>query len=129
MRAAVPQNSKGKQAMNSERKDVHAIKYKNCQKQKKNPWPNFRSLHSHHQTRYFVEYTGIEVSITSEIHTPTPRDAREKGNHNCKAVDNGLVVMESNGTESEVQDDSSMSGNDTMAEIAIHTHLYEEPNG
>ncbi|GKF71153.1 hypothetical protein Tco_0207267, partial [Tanacetum coccineum] len=30
-----------------------------------------------------------------------------------KAVDNGLVVIKSNGTESEVQDDSSMSGNDT----------------
>ncbi|GKG41085.1 hypothetical protein Tco_0470297, partial [Tanacetum coccineum] len=29
-----------------------------------------------------------------------------------KALDNGLVVMESNGTESEMQDDSSRPGND-----------------
>ncbi|GKB55529.1 hypothetical protein Tco_0906282, partial [Tanacetum coccineum] len=38
--------------------------------------------------------------------------------HTGKAVDNGLVVMESNGTESEMQDDSSGSGNDTDVDDA-----------
>ncbi|GJX47718.1 hypothetical protein Tco_0272908 [Tanacetum coccineum] len=43
-----------------------------------------------------------------------------------KALDNGLVVMESNGTESEVQDDSSRSGNDTDADDADIRPIYDE---
>ncbi|GKF86875.1 hypothetical protein Tco_0254702, partial [Tanacetum coccineum] len=43
-----------------------------------------------------------------------------------KAVDNGLVVMESIGTESEVQDDSSRSGNDTDADDADIRPIYDE---
>ncbi|GJX80554.1 hypothetical protein Tco_0328703, partial [Tanacetum coccineum] len=43
-----------------------------------------------------------------------------------KVLDNGLVVMESNGTESEVQDDSSMPGNDTDADDADIRPIYDE---
>ncbi|GKA50687.1 hypothetical protein Tco_0743760 [Tanacetum coccineum] len=43
-----------------------------------------------------------------------------------KALDNGLVVMESNGTESEVQDDSSRSRNDTDADDADIRPIYDE---
>ncbi|GKF63450.1 hypothetical protein Tco_0186898 [Tanacetum coccineum] len=43
-----------------------------------------------------------------------------------KEVVNGLVVMESNGTESEVQDDSSRSGNDTDADDAYIRPIYDE---
>ncbi|GJV73234.1 hypothetical protein Tco_1493229 [Tanacetum coccineum] len=46
--------------------------------------------------------------------------------HTGKALDNGLVVMESNGTESEVQDDSSRSGNDTDADDADIKPIYNE---
>ncbi|GJS08410.1 hypothetical protein Tco_0365206 [Tanacetum coccineum] len=53
---------------------------------------------------YFVEYTGIETQ-KSKIDMD-------------KVVDDDLVVTESSGTESEVQDDSSRSGNDTDADDA-----------
>ncbi|GJY47941.1 hypothetical protein Tco_0437897 [Tanacetum coccineum] len=43
-----------------------------------------------------------------------------------KAVDNGLVIMESNKTESEVQDDSSRSGNDTDVDDADIRPIYDE---
>ncbi|GJS83514.1 putative reverse transcriptase domain-containing protein [Tanacetum coccineum] len=43
-----------------------------------------------------------------------------------EAVDNGLVVMESNGTESEVQYEISRSGNDTDADDADIIPIYEE---
>ncbi|GKD23274.1 hypothetical protein Tco_1224977, partial [Tanacetum coccineum] len=41
-------------------------------------------------------------------------------------MDNGLVVMESNGTESEVQDDSNRSGNDKDADDADFRPIYDE---
>ncbi|GJU74892.1 hypothetical protein Tco_1266297 [Tanacetum coccineum] len=43
-----------------------------------------------------------------------------------KAVENGLVIMKSNGTESEVQDDSSRSRNDTDADDADIRPIYNE---
>ncbi|GKF26524.1 hypothetical protein Tco_0082418, partial [Tanacetum coccineum] len=43
-----------------------------------------------------------------------------------KAVDADLVVTESSGTESEVQDDSSGSGNDTDADDAEIRPIYKE---
>ncbi|GJX92418.1 hypothetical protein Tco_0345744 [Tanacetum coccineum] len=43
-----------------------------------------------------------------------------------KAVDADLVVTESSGTESEVQDDSSRSGNDTDADDADIRPIYDE---
>ncbi|GJV95737.1 hypothetical protein Tco_1547314 [Tanacetum coccineum] len=46
------------------------------------------------------------------------------------AVNDNLVVIESTGTSSEVQDDNSMSGNDTNADDADIRPIYdEEPNG
>ncbi|GJS79456.1 hypothetical protein Tco_0729337, partial [Tanacetum coccineum] len=63
---------------------------------------------------YFVEYTRIEMQ-TQESKIDTG-----------KALDNGLVVMESNGTELEVQDDSSRSGNDTDADDADIRPIYDE---
>ncbi|GKB09250.1 hypothetical protein Tco_0837562 [Tanacetum coccineum] len=43
-----------------------------------------------------------------------------------RALDNGLVVMESNGTKLEVQDDSSRSGNDTDADDIDIRPIYDE---
>ncbi|GJS88747.1 hypothetical protein Tco_0771383 [Tanacetum coccineum] len=43
-----------------------------------------------------------------------------------KAVDADLVITESSGTESEVQDDSSRSGNDTNADDADIRPIYDE---
>ncbi|GKC25702.1 hypothetical protein Tco_1027852 [Tanacetum coccineum] len=43
-----------------------------------------------------------------------------------KAVDADLVVTESSGIESEVQDDSSRSGNDTDADDADIRPIYDE---
>ncbi|GJU19585.1 hypothetical protein Tco_1152927 [Tanacetum coccineum] len=44
----------------------------------------------------------------------------------CKAVDADLVVTESSGTKTEVQDDSSRSGNDTNADDADIRPIYDE---
>ncbi|GJX22702.1 hypothetical protein Tco_0227147 [Tanacetum coccineum] len=87
---------------------------------------------------YFVEYTGIELkhfrdtllqhlgnvkkSVAERTHhqrqyermvNKRQMQTQESKIDTGKALVNSLVVMESNGTESEVQDDSSMSGNDT----------------
>ncbi|GJV42167.1 hypothetical protein Tco_1420607 [Tanacetum coccineum] len=43
-----------------------------------------------------------------------------------KAVDANLVVIESSGTESEVQDDNSKSGNDTDADDVDVRPVYDE---
>ncbi|GKD13971.1 hypothetical protein Tco_1198378 [Tanacetum coccineum] len=43
-----------------------------------------------------------------------------------KAVDNGLVVMDSNGTESKVQDESNRSWNATDADDAYIRPIYDE---
>nr|GEX45922.1 putative reverse transcriptase, RNA-dependent DNA polymerase [Tanacetum cinerariifolium] len=43
-----------------------------------------------------------------------------------KAVDDDLVVTESSGTESKVQDDNSRSGNDTYADDADIIPIYDE---
>ncbi|GKD34457.1 hypothetical protein Tco_1249966, partial [Tanacetum coccineum] len=43
-----------------------------------------------------------------------------------RTLDNGLVVMESNGTESEVQDNSSRPGNDIDADDADIIPIYDE---
>ncbi|GKD47795.1 hypothetical protein Tco_1276771, partial [Tanacetum coccineum] len=101
--------------------------------------------------KYFVEYTGIEVKHfrdtllqhlgnvkksvvertrhqrqyerrVNKRHMQTQKSKIDMG----KAVDNGLVIMESNRTESEVQDDSSRSGNDTDADDADIRPIYDE---
>ncbi|GJW74653.1 hypothetical protein Tco_0134023 [Tanacetum coccineum] len=100
---------------------------------------------------YFVEYTGLEVqhfrdtllqhlgnvkkSVAERTRHQRQYERRvnkrqmqtqESKIHTGKAVDNGLVVMERNGTESEVQDDSSRSGNDTDADDADIRPIYDE---
>ncbi|GJT62747.1 hypothetical protein Tco_1006280 [Tanacetum coccineum] len=64
--------------------------------------------------KYFVEYTRIEMQTQVRM--------IDTG----KIVDNGLVVMKSNGTESEVQDESSKSGNDTDVDDADIRPIYDE---
>ncbi|GJV42368.1 hypothetical protein Tco_1420808 [Tanacetum coccineum] len=101
--------------------------------------------------KYFVEYTGIEVqhfrdtllqhlgnvkkSVAERTRHQRQYERRVNKGHmqtqeskidTGKAVENGLVVMESNGTESEVQDDSSRSGNDTDADDADIRPIYDE---
>nr|GEZ98663.1 hypothetical protein [Tanacetum cinerariifolium] len=43
-----------------------------------------------------------------------------------KAVNDDLVVTESSGTESEVQDDNNRSGNNTDADDADSRPIYDE---
>ncbi|GJY91909.1 hypothetical protein Tco_0507691 [Tanacetum coccineum] len=160
-------------SLNSETKDVHAIKYK-MSKAKERCMAYFRSLHSHLQVlskedlkgtriehgfkRAFMSLFGQDVdTFTSTMllnvdqlqkqldkdefqedgsmaafwvyerrvnkrHVQTQESKIDTG----KAVDNGLVVMESNETASEVQDDSIRSGNDTDADDADIRPIYDE---
>ncbi|GJY40191.1 hypothetical protein Tco_0427461, partial [Tanacetum coccineum] len=83
-----------------ETKDMHAIKYKML-KVKYRCMAYLRSLHSHLQTQ--------EIKVNMG-----------------KAVDASLVVTKSSGTKSEVQDESSMSGNNTDADDAYIRPVYDE---
>ncbi|GKD56596.1 hypothetical protein Tco_1289983, partial [Tanacetum coccineum] len=101
--------------------------------------------------KYFVEYIGIEVkqfrdtllqhmgnvkkSVAERTRHQRQYDKRvnkrqmkmqESMIDLSKALDADLVVTESNGTESEVQDDSSRSGNDTDADDADIRPIYDE---
>ncbi|GJX51523.1 putative ribonuclease H-like domain-containing protein [Tanacetum coccineum] len=101
--------------------------------------------------KYFVEYTGIEVkhfkdtqlqhmgnvkkSVAERTHHQRQYDRRvnkrqmwtqESKIDTGKAVDADLVIIESSGTESEVQDDNSRSENDTNADDADIRPIYEE---
>ncbi|GJU08874.1 hypothetical protein Tco_1125304 [Tanacetum coccineum] len=101
--------------------------------------------------KYFVEYTRIEVkhfkdtllqhignvkkSVAERTRHQRQYDKRvnkrqlqtqESKIDTGKAVDADLVVIESSGTESEVQDDSSRSGNDTDADDAEIRPIYDE---
>ncbi|GJS63305.1 hypothetical protein Tco_0677869 [Tanacetum coccineum] len=101
--------------------------------------------------KYFVEYTGIEVKhfrdtllqhmgnvkkyVAERTRHQRQYDRRvnkrqlqmqESKIDTGKALDNGLGVMESNGIESEVQDDSSRSGNDTDINDADIRHIYDK---
>ncbi|GJV72257.1 hypothetical protein Tco_1492252 [Tanacetum coccineum] len=163
-------------SLNSETKDVHAIKYK-MSKAKERCMAYFRSLHSHLQVlskedlkgtriehgfkrafmslfgqdvdtfisimllkkfidslfsldydsqmtdKYFVEYTGIEVKHLREIllqHMGNVKKSVAERTHT------DLVVTESSGTESAVQDNNSRSGNDTDADNADIRPIYDE---
>ncbi|GJX31139.1 hypothetical protein Tco_0240994 [Tanacetum coccineum] len=163
-------------SLNSETKDVHAIKYK-MSKAKERCMAYFQSLHSHLQVlskedlkfqqfidlkftldydsqmsnKYFVEYTGIEVkhfrdtllqhmgnvkkSIVERTRHQRQYDKRvnkiqmqtqESKIDTGKVVNDDLVVTKSNGTESEVQDDNSRSGNDTYADDTYIRPIYDE---
>nr|GEV39693.1 hypothetical protein [Tanacetum cinerariifolium] len=121
-------------SLDSETKDVHAIKY-NIQMTDK----------------YFVEYTGIEVkhfrdtllqymgnvkkSVTERTRHQRQYDRRvnkrqmqmqESNIDTSKAVDANLVVTKSSGTKLEVRDDSSRSGNDTDIDGAYIRLIYDE---
>ncbi|GJX81943.1 hypothetical protein Tco_0331424 [Tanacetum coccineum] len=101
--------------------------------------------------KYFVEYTRIEVkhfrdtilqymgNVRKSVAERTRHQRQYERRVNkrymqtqeskidtSKAVDNGLVVIESNGAESEVQDDSSRSGNDTDADDTDIRPIYDE---
>ncbi|GJV97327.1 hypothetical protein Tco_1548904 [Tanacetum coccineum] len=101
--------------------------------------------------KYFVEYTGIEVKHFKDILLQhmgnVKKSVAERTRHQRqydrrvnkrqlqtqeskidtgKAVDADLVVIESSGTKSEVQDDSSRSGNDTNADDAYIRPIYDE---
>ncbi|GJS57848.1 hypothetical protein Tco_0652632 [Tanacetum coccineum] len=101
--------------------------------------------------KYFVEYTRIEVkhfrdtllqhmgnvkkSVAERTRHQRQYDRRvnkrqmqtqESKIDTGKAVDADLVVTKSSGTESEVQDDSSRSGNDTDADDADIRPIYDE---
>nr|GFA64252.1 hypothetical protein [Tanacetum cinerariifolium] len=100
---------------------------------------------------YFVAYTGIEVkhfrdtllqhmgnvkkSVFERARHQKQYDRRvnkrlmqtQKSKIDMgKAVNDDLVVTESSGTESEVQDDNSRSGNDTDANDADIRPIYDE---
>ncbi|GJZ82565.1 hypothetical protein Tco_0647738 [Tanacetum coccineum] len=125
-------------SLNSETKDVHAIKYK-MSKAKERCMAYFRSLHSHLQVlskddlkgtriehgykRAFMSLFGQDKeTLTSTMLLNTHESKVDAG----KAVDDDLVVKESSGTESEVQDDNSKSGNDTDADDADIRPIYDE---
>ncbi|GKE27583.1 hypothetical protein Tco_1442967 [Tanacetum coccineum] len=122
-------------SLDSATKDVHAIKYK-MSKAKERCMTYFRSLHSHLQVvnyqfqkfidlqftldydsqitdKYFVEYTRIEVKHF--------RDTLLQHMGNVKKPI--AERTQRSGTESEVQDDSSRSGNDTDAEDAENSYM------
>ncbi|GJU81174.1 hypothetical protein Tco_1283539 [Tanacetum coccineum] len=101
--------------------------------------------------KYFIEYTGIEVkhfkdtllqhmgnvkkSVAERIRHQRQYDRRvnkrqmqtqESKIDTGKAVDDDLVVRESSGTESKVQDNNIGSGNDTDADDADIRPIYDE---
>ncbi|GKD17390.1 hypothetical protein Tco_1206548, partial [Tanacetum coccineum] len=101
--------------------------------------------------KYFVEYTRIEVkhfrdillqhmgnvkkSVAKRTRHQRQNDRRvnkrqmqmqESKIDTSKAIDDDLVITESSGTKSEVQDDSSRSGNDTDADNADTRPIYDE---
>ncbi|GJS71897.1 hypothetical protein Tco_0704738 [Tanacetum coccineum] len=134
-------------SLNYETKDVHAIKYR-MSKAKERCMAYFRSLHLHLQVLSKDDLKGTHIEhgfkrafmSLFELVAERTRHQRqyerrvnkrqmqtqESKIDTGKALDNGLVVMESNGTESEVQDDSSRSGNDTNADDADIRPIYDE---
>nr|GEV47827.1 hypothetical protein [Tanacetum cinerariifolium] len=125
-------------SLDSETKDVCAIKYKML-KAKERCMTYFRSLHSHLQVlskedlkgtriehglkRAFMSLFGQDVdTFTSTMLLNTQESKIDTG----KAVNNDLIVIESSGTKSEVQDDNIRSKNDTDADDADIRLIYDE---
>ncbi|GKA35023.1 hypothetical protein Tco_0721514 [Tanacetum coccineum] len=127
----------------SETKDVHAIKYK-MSKAKERCMAYLCSFHSHLQvlSKEYLKGTRIKhgfkrafmsslVKIMRLSQYDRRVNKRQTQTHESKvdtrkALDADLVVTESNGTESEVQDESSMSGNDTDTDDADIRPIYDE---
>ncbi|GKB52617.1 hypothetical protein Tco_0903370 [Tanacetum coccineum] len=141
-------------SLNSETKDVHAIKYK-MSKAKVRCMTYFRSLNSHLQVlskedlkgnriehgfkrafmllfdydgqmsnKYFAEYTRIEVKqfrYTLLQHIGNVKKSVAKRIRHQRQYD-----RRSSETESEVQDESSRSGNDTDADDVDIRPIYDE---
>nr|GEZ42715.1 Gag-Pol polyprotein [Tanacetum cinerariifolium] len=73
--------------------------------------------------KYFVEYTGIEYDRRVNKRLMQMQESKiDMG----KAVNDDLVVIESSGTESEVQDNNNRSGNNTDADNADVRPIYNE---
>ncbi|GKB46657.1 hypothetical protein Tco_0897410 [Tanacetum coccineum] len=76
---------------------------------------------------YFVEYTGIEVKQFRDTLLQYMGNVKKSvAERTCKALDADLVVTESSGTESEVQDDNNRSRNDTDDDDAYIKSIYDE---
>ncbi|GJT17148.1 hypothetical protein Tco_0875854 [Tanacetum coccineum] len=73
--------------------------------------------------KYFVEYTGIEVKHFKDTLLQLMGNVKKCVAERPHA---DLVVTESSGTKSEVQDDISMLGNDTDADDADIRPIYDE---
>ncbi|GKF18765.1 hypothetical protein Tco_0063683, partial [Tanacetum coccineum] len=74
--------------------------------------------------KYFIEYTGIEVKHFKD--TLLQHMGNVKKSVAERTLDADLVVTESRGIESEVQDDNNRSGNDTHADDADIIPIYDE---
>ncbi|GJZ03788.1 hypothetical protein Tco_0537063 [Tanacetum coccineum] len=70
--------------------------------------------------KYFVEYTGIEVKRFRDILL------QHMGNVKKFVAEEHVIKDKSSGTELEVQDESSRSGNDTDADDADLRPIYDE---
>ncbi|GKB62778.1 hypothetical protein Tco_0918964, partial [Tanacetum coccineum] len=150
-------------SLNSETKDVHAIKCK-MSKAKERCMTYFRSLHSHLQVLFKEDLKGTRIehgfkrafmslfgqdndTFTSTMLLNVDQLQKQLDKYEFQEdgsmaafwmqtqdskVDTGkalyadLVVIESNGTESEVQDDSSRLENDTDADDADIIPIYDE---
>nr|GEV01704.1 hypothetical protein [Tanacetum cinerariifolium] len=136
-------------SLDSATKDVHAIKYKMSKAKERCMFT--LDYDSQMTDKYFVEYTGIEVKHfkhtllqhMGNVKKSVAERRRHKRQYDrrvnkrkmqtqkskidtSKAVDVVLVVKKSSGTESEVQDDNSRSGNDTDADDADIRPIYDE---
>ncbi|GJT46423.1 hypothetical protein Tco_0955138 [Tanacetum coccineum] len=74
--------------------------------------------------KYFAEYTGIEVKQFRE--TLLQHMGNVKKSVAKRTLDVDLVITESSGTKSKVQDDSSRLGNDTNADDADMRPIYDK---
>ncbi|GJT08704.1 hypothetical protein Tco_0843166 [Tanacetum coccineum] len=143
-------------SLNSETKDVHAIKYK-MSKAKERCMTYFRSLHSHLQvlskedligTRIEYGFKRAFMSLFGQDHDTFTRSlllkehvikdskkrrvnkrhmqTQESKIDTGKALDADLVDTESIRTDSTVQDDNNRSRNDTYADDANIKPIYDE---
>ncbi|GJX65925.1 reverse transcriptase domain-containing protein [Tanacetum coccineum] len=125
-------------SLDSEKKDVHAIKYK-MSKAKERFIAYFCSLHSHLQvlSKEDLKDTCIEHGFKRAFLTRHQRQydirvnkrqmqTQESKVDTGKALDAGLVVIESSGIESKVQDESIRSGNDTDVDDVDIRLVYDE---
>ncbi|GJR40720.1 hypothetical protein Tco_1216404 [Tanacetum coccineum] len=145
-----PSKSVKERSLNSETKNVHAIKYK-MSKAKERCMAYFRTLISHlptlfqytesrFQTLQYNTYSNNTLGYVKKSVAERTRHQRqyerrvnkrqmqtqESKIDTGKALDANLVDTESIRTDSTVQDDNNRSGNDTDADdCRYQTHLYD----